>query len=282
MELYSLTPVQLADRATYFWGNTLSNHRSRAVRALHSTGHLNLSVRIANCSTSARCSSIYCGACRHRFVKQAQTRMLARAQSCGRQVDQRLRFLTILVDLKYPVPRDVKRAISEARQKLKALSRKHKELWMQGAFEFELMDVPSVLALNTRSRKRKTILELTGGGKLSPSLFGRMVLVHLHCLVDLDGTNESELKRSLKSLFPGRWMVRLQRTWSDQAIDEKCWKIASYLFKDRTRFNHSDETSGFKQGVLMNDQELSSLIALYSDCSSNGIKHLLIGMGGRR
>jgi hypothetical protein len=105
-----------------------------------------------------------------------------------------------------------------------------------------------------------------------------LVLVHCHILVDLNGASASEVSDWLRDRHNrAPRQVRMQATHDNQSLDKLCWKVASYPFKDRVQFNMSFETQGYRKGTYFNDKDLARLVLAYSELSSNGYKHLLVG-----
>lgn len=263
------------------------HHKKRVTHALRMSQHHSLANKIEFCRKGERCSNVYCPECRHSMAKRLAGRMLdhvvPKYQNAPPSVRKdQLRHLTVLVDLRYPVAADIKRCIRQTRAKVKAALRAFPRVWMQGAFELELVDVPRVLAGGSTGRKADTIKSLLKyDGQLSPRLFGQMVLVHFHAMIDVNFCDAVGIRRSLTKQFPGPYMVRLQRTHFNQELKELAWKLGSYPFKDRVQYNHSFQTSAFLLGDYLSDVSLCSLVKLYSECSDNGYKCLLIAAKGR-
>ena len=181
------------------------NHKNRAVQALREVGEYGLATLIDDCRRGKTCGSLYCPDCRHRFAKEAQIRMLdhieGRIEKHGPDVEKELRYLTVLLDVVYPG--DVARSVREARNQLKAFNRAFPSVWMQGMFEFDFINMRLLFGQQGKSRKRDVIKSmiqwnryrsglLTGNGLgLFPD---DMVLVHFHCLVDLNGCSDTDVR----------------------------------------------------------------------------------------
>ena len=142
------------------------HHKTRAVSALSQHGKTWLADVIANCKKGKRCGIIFCGSCRHRFAKEAEQRMLehvqGRIQRDGPDAEKELRFLTVLLDVVYPA--SVKKAVEEARRQLKAFAKEFPNVWMQGAFEFEMINLRLLFAKKGKNRKCEVIKSMLNWG----------------------------------------------------------------------------------------------------------------------
>ncbi|MGH2478040.1 MAG: hypothetical protein ACRED7_12330 [Stellaceae bacterium] len=263
-------------------------HLERNVNvALRSIGDHKLANKIRDCGRGKVCSSLYCRKCRNRVAAAMEQRLWdyfrkALKGNAGR-LQHRWRYLTVLCELTALDAKSVKRAAERARAVLKAFHRRYKDIWLRGAFEFELVDLDymSVTEDEEVSIKMQTLLAMLDTDK--SRFAGKKVLVHYHAVLDIGKYDEKPIRAWLALRYPKHnRLVRMQLTNRGQSVDEKLRKIASYGFKNRLRYNKSFVTSGYETGEYFVNKDAGKLISLYHkfiDAGAGGYKSILIGLG---
>jgi len=185
--------------------------------------------------------------------------------------------------------RRVKGVLREARKDLKALKRAFPQLWYQGAFELELIDFRALMNCEGANQvKRQTIGEMLGGWREEWAESRRLhcytplVLIHAHFLMDLKGAD----RERVGEWFRGRYdksphQIHIKGIRSEQTLDELCWKVGSYGFKDRVQYNMTFDAQGYREGGYFSDKELARLVLLHDQLCKKGFKNLLIGSKGK-
>lgn len=268
-------------------------HPNRAIRALQSTNSadaLSLAKRIQYCRRGSVCSSLWCPRCRHRAAKGLKTRLkehLHRAFGDDHEAArQRLVFITPLFGIASVLDaKRVRSVISEARKNLKALNRAcDNRLWMQGAFELELLDFKKLMEWKGGNQvKRDTIVAMMEWKGEKLSLYTPLILIHAHMLCDLNGCNLKDVNYWLASRYNKTpRQIHSIGIKAEQTIDDLCWKVGSYPFKDRVQFNMTFESQDYRNGGYFNNFELSKLMLLHDQICRNGVKNLLVGGSGSR
>jgi hypothetical protein len=194
---------------------------------------------------------------------------------------KRLLFITVLFDLvSLHDPKRVGSVISDGRKDLKALNRSFdNKLWLQGAFELELIDFKKMMEWDGGNNvKRDTISAMLGWTGEKLTLYTTLVLVHAHFLLDLNGAEASEVNYWLETRYNQPRQVYCKGAPQfGQTLDDLCWKLGSYPFKDRVQFNMTFESQDYRNGGYFSNSELSRLVLLHDKICRNGFKNLLIG-----
>jgi hypothetical protein len=262
-------------------------HLERSVRgALASIGATSLANKIANCGRAAVCSSLYCRKCRSRAASKMEQRLQGRFRTALRSnpklLQERWRYLTVLCEVTEFKVGNVKAAVTRARTVLRALKRKFPKLWMQGAFEFELVDLDDMQSTEDAefSVKKRTLLAMLDGDEAK--FVGKKILVHYHAVVDLGDCASGEIGDWFRKRYPSHSrQIELKETRSKQDVEDKLRKIASYGFKNRLRYNKSFITSGYETGSYFTNEDAGKLIKLYDQFIGSGTgsyKSVLIGL----
>ena len=134
-----------------------TRRKKRVIRALRYCGQGEYADRIENCNKYSRCSSNWCPKCSKESKEHLSERIfdhINRAYGSNEEaIRAQLLFVTPLYGLAavHDLYR-VQKIVREARSDWKALRRRFPELWWQGAFEFELIDIQGVLATPRQGR----------------------------------------------------------------------------------------------------------------------------------
>jgi hypothetical protein len=255
----------------------------RLLIALNETAEedgLAFAYKVKNCGLGRLCSSVYCTKCRTRAVRQFDKRISKHIKSrFGNDEDkahEQIRYATVLCDLVDLNKVEVKRAVANARKDLKALRRKFPEIWMQGTFEFELMDM-KYLVESGASTKKGTLAAMKDTEIQKCRSLGQQVLVHFHVLMDLNEVCEKEFKKWVQN----RWschprQTRIQRRISGQSLKDMSDNISKYGFKNRNQYNLSFESHGYLKGKWFKDEYLGKLAMVYDCVGKRGYSSLLI------
>lgn len=262
-------------------------------KALLAAGERDLASKIARCARGKVCCSHYCRTCRAKAVVEFQKRLRARFETDVNGdpalLQQRWYYLTILCAVVEVDGASTQRAVEEAREGLYALKRKFPDLWMQGAFEFELVPISERLNnINVISKEKAETLWALLGKDRADSI-GRepreMIHVHLHAVVDLVQYGRNELRTWMRK----KWnchplQVQLKATRSNQFVDEKIKKIASYGLKNRLKYNGTFSNNTWEFGQDFTYLEAGRLIKVHHDfmsLSTGSMKSFLIGMSSK-
>ena len=254
--------------------------------ALRSINAHKLADKIAGCNRRSVCSSIYCRKCRNTAAAKLEARLRDRfVKSLNSDPDllqDRWRYLTVLCAISEFNVKSVKASVDGAREVLRALKRKYQNLWMQGAFEFELVDFDDLSVTEDAdvSVKLQTLLMMMDQDE--SKFVGKKILVHYHAVVDIGDYDGREIGKWLQKRYSKHSrQVQIKQTISGQAVDDKIRKIASYGFKNRLRYNKSFITSGYETGEYFANGDAGKLIKLYHqfiDAGSGSYKSILIGL----
>lgn len=230
-----------------------------------------LRFKIKQCRKGKFCSSVYCPTCRKRAQENLRRRIF---DHCEQQFNgdeekaqKRLRYLTVLCELCEIDQELIEQSVKNARKDLHAFKRRFRDVWAQGSFEYEVVDMNHL-----ESAKKQTLMRM----KKNKDQY--QVLVHCHLLVDIGSEDDLEMKKWLKKKWKGERRTELKRTFCNQTIKDKSKKIGNYGFKNRVRFNPSFVATDFENGDTFNYYILSKLVTLYDHLGGNGFKGLLIGM----
>jgi hypothetical protein len=268
---------------------------SKVQAALSSIGAKTLANKIARCTRGRVCSSVYCRKCRNTAVGRFEKRLLNRLQVTLKRVndDRRRRsslydegyldqwmYLTVLCDVVDFKLKSVNRAVDDARSVLNRFQKKFERAWVHGAFEFELVDLDDLRAMEgDASVKKQTLLAMMDNDLVR--FRGKKILVHYHAVVDRTDHDVPEMRKWFSGNYDKHQrQVELKFTRSDQAASTKIWKLASYGFKNRLQYNTSFETRGYETGAFFANKDAGRLIKLYQDFNGlSSIKRLLISIG---
>jgi hypothetical protein len=253
--------------------------KTRIRRALVGLGNTKLANSILNCRKGRLCGQVYCSSCRDKAAQGLNDRVSKRIQkkyeNDPEKYREQLRHTTILCDLVDFDLSSVKQSVSQARKDINAFKRRFKDVWFQGAFEFELIDLDKLRVWDGENQvKKETLEKMTDKG-------GNLILVHFHGMMDLNGTDE----QVVKDWIGQRWnnhhrQTHIQRIWKGQSLDEMSWKVSSYCFKNRVKDNMTFIAKGFEQGDYFSNDDLSTLIKIYDGVGGGkGVSGLLIGFG---
>ena len=145
--------------------------------------------------------------------------------------------------------------MSEGRKDLKALKRAFRKLWFQGVFELEVIDFKALMEMEGANQvKRETISKMLGyrGEKLS--LYTPLILIHAHLVLDLNGEAADKVESWLtRRISKAERQIHWKRIWQDQTLEDLCWKLGSYPFKDRVQFNTTFELQDYRNGGYFSD-----------------------------
>ena len=192
---------------------------------------------------------------------------------------ERLLYVTLLGEL--VALSDIKRirkAVQYHRKQLKAFKRRFPKIWMQGAIEIELIDFAVLAASEDRIKFETIAAMLDYDPNMSLGLYPTLVLVHSHILVDIEQYEDVLVRDWFANEFSkAPRQAYCTRTRKDQTLDDMCWKIGSYPFKDRVQHNLTFTTDGYTKGSYFTDRQLSMLVMAYDSLCRNGFKNLLIG-----
>ena len=266
---------------------------TRVVDALDVTGEIediSLANKIRNCGRGRLCGSVYCVDCRKRAADGLNKRISDHTQDrFGDDADEarcHLRYMTVLCELTAFNVADVKQAVADARKGIKAMKRKFSDIWMQGSFEFEVMDMKLLdksdagVDQNKRALKQQTLAAMIDMSIKNSRSLGQRVIVHFHVLVDLNGTDGVEFKKWVGN----RWschnnQTEVKRLNKGQSLENMAKKVSSYGFKNRIQYNLTFKTKGYKEGVWFTNENLGTLAGIYDGIGNRGYKSLLIGIG---
>lgn len=264
-------------------GKTGTWTKTRVRNALVGLGNDQLASRISNCRKGQYCGQVYCQDCRNRASKCLQERVQDYIQfSYGPDEEgarEQLRHVTILCELVNFDTESVKQSVSRARKDINAFRRRFKDIWFQGAFEFELVHMDKLMVWDGKNQVKKETLGAMNKGSGNS---GDRILVHFHGLMDLNGTDYDVVKDWVRN----RWndhnrQTHMQRIYSNQSFDDMSWKVSSYCFKNRVRDNMTFIAKDFMKGGYFTNDQLSRLIKLYDDVGGQkGVSGILIGFGG--
>ena len=165
---------------------------------------------------------------------------------------ERLRWITVLHDLKRAEIAEVKEATKKARADYVQLNRKFKGSWAQGAFEYELVDMEKVHSRITKdsegSRKKVTLQKLGGYEASIDNLDfswrwedkagnqrADYVLVHTHFLMDCGTEDWATIEKDMERRWYKDYQVRIDtlKDYKVRSLDDSLWKMSSYCFKNR-------------------------------------------------
>jgi hypothetical protein len=265
------------------------HHHNRVIRACRSK-YAALSEKIDECSERRRCDSYWCKECRNRHAFGLRDRISSylsgRYGTDYEEAKKHLRYVTVLVSVERLDEHSVSKAIREARTQIDGLKKSFKGIWMEGAFELELLDLHALSTFDGNPRKKDTIFSMW-----EPQSFwnwecletyhdfgSNRVLVHFHILVDLNGFDESKFHKLLRKRWgKHRHQIDVAPMKDNQTLHDMAWKVGSYPFKDRVQYNLRMETDGYKDGRYFSDRMLAELVRLHDQIGPNG---LLLGTNG--
>ena len=259
---------------------------TRVLEALRSTSDwddADLADKIESCGRGRLCGSVYCVDCRNRAASELNKRISrhvhGRFDDDADEARQHLRYVTVLCELTDFNLADVKQSIANARQDIKAMKRRFSNIWVQGSFEFELIDM-KLLGKSGAVIKQDTLAAMMNMSVKDSQSLGQRVIVHFHALVDLNGTDGSEFRRWVRN----RWhahgkQTEVKCTNKGQTLTNMAKKISSYGFKNRVQYNLSFLTNGYKKGVWFKNEHLGMLVGIYDRIDGRGYKGWLIGRG---
>jgi hypothetical protein len=262
--------------------------RKRVITALYKEGDIEgliLADRIKQCGRGALCGSVYCMDCRGRAAKglkdRLSDRILLRFGNDEASARDELRYVTVLCELTEFNLDSVKSAVTRARTDLKAMKRRFPDIWIQGSFEFELIDM-KLLGQSGAMIKLETLAAMMDLDVSKSKSLGHRVIVHFHVLVDLNSVRDEAFKKWVRD----RWskhnrQTDVKRIRKNQKLSDMIAKVSDYGFKNRSQYNLSFETLDFKKGKWFKDADLGRLAAIYDGIGKRGYSSLLISLGGR-
>lgn len=272
-------------------------------QALRASGDNDLADRIGCCRRGAYCSSIYCKLCRERYAHALHQRLAARAEERHRNqhnsVYRTFRHLTVIFDVVDLRSQEfgaaiaatrgrraeiagltaVKSALEQARRETKAMRRRFPQLWMQGAFEIEVIDTGTLYSMASDTRKARLIRALIARRQNPEEAARTQVIVHCHCAVDVADVDADEFHHWVHERWSLPHQARLSMTYhpDKQSLEAKLYKLASYCFKNRLAYNFSDETSGWEDSERIPYGELADMVRIYDRLGGKGLNGWLLG-----
>jgi hypothetical protein len=272
-------------------------------QALRATGSELLADRIQKCQRGAFCSSIYCRPCRDRYADNLRIRLEERARvrhgNRHDRVHKAFRHLTVIFDVvdlrsstfataqaittgkmaETPGRAQVEDALARARAQTKKMRRRFPMLWMQGAFEIEVIDTETLFSMADHTRKAKLIQALIARRSSPQSPARTQIIVHCHCVVDTADVDPHEFHEWVHRQWSLPHQARLAMTYDPekQELSSKLYKLASYCFKNRLQYNFSDETSGWEDSERIPYGELADMVRIYDELSGKGANGWLLG-----
>ena len=273
-------------------------------QSLRASGDTHLADRMKNCRRGAHCQSIYCRSCRDRYADELRKRLEARAKERHNnrhdRVHKSFRHLTVIFDVvdlrsrSWNATRQiashghkaeitglsgVRDAMTRARSDTKEMRRRFPNLWMQGAFEIEAMDVAKLNSIASTTRKANLIRSLIGRRSNPEGAAQVQLIVHCHCVVDLADVDPMQFHDWIHRRWSLPHQTRLSMTYhpDKQEMDSKLYKLASYCFKNRLEYNFSDETNGWEESERIPNGELADMVRIYDRLSGRGFNGWLLG-----
>lgn len=272
-------------------------------QALRASGCDELADRMQNCDRGAYCSSIYCKPCRDRYADALRVRLAVRVKerhgNRHDRVHKAFRHLTVIFDVVDLRSQDfstakettrgqkaeiaglneVKRALEQARGETKAMRRRFPQLWMQGAFEIEVIDTGTLYSMASDTRKARLIRALVARRQKPYEAARTQIIVHCHCVVDVADLDADAFHEWVHARWSLPHQARLSTTYhpDKQSLETKLYKLASYCFKNRLEYNFSDETSGWEDSERIPYGELADMVRIYDRLSGKGLNGWLLG-----
>lgn len=272
-------------------------------QALLASGCDDLADRMQNCGRGAYCSSIYCKPCRDRYADALRVRLALRVKerhgNRHDRVHKAFRHLTVIFDVVDLRSQDfaaakeatrgqkaeiaglneVKRALEQARGETKAMRRRFPQLWMQGAFEIEVIDTGTLYSMASDTRKARLIRALTARRQKPDEAARTQIIVHCHCVVDVADLDADAFHEWVHARWSLPHQARLSTTYhpDKQSLEAKLYKLARYCFKNRLEYNFSDETSGWENSERIPYGELADMVRIYDRLSGKGLNGWLLG-----
>jgi len=100
--------------------------------------------------------------------------------------------------------------------------------------------------------------------------------------MNLKGAERERVREWFRSRYDkSPHQIHIKGIRSEQTLEELCWKVGSYGFKDRVQFNMTFDAQGYENGGYFRDKELARLVLLHDRLYHNGFKNLLIGSRGK-
>lgn len=261
-------------------------HKTKAIEALESHGFSDVASRLKDCRPGNHCSSPYCFSCRDRLVS-CQTQKVLRVYHNRYSDDEALGrkevyFLTILHDLCELDHEKVKDALIRGKKALASLRRSFDGLLTYGRCELEAVDMDVIFGERPCFKKAIALKSLNGNREETSA--STMGLFHSHILVFLNGHDAKEVRQRLGVMFPGPYRVELRPLRKDKSVDDSLRDICGYILKSATQYNYSMESRISRNGRIIDDDALISLIR-FGMSDEIGVSSFLIyskgnGMGG--
>ena len=154
-----------------------------------------------------------------------------------------------------------------------------KEGWIEGVYEFELVNWRYLFESNGSEYKKLQIKQLLEKFKVKGDV---LVFVHLHSLGCFENKDDLDFVFGKEYFINNKPLIKtdsktgnyIQKLHKNNSLDQNIRKITSYPFKSVYRFKHTYLGSDFKNGEYLSNEELGRLILLYEDLKGRGGRKL--------
>jgi hypothetical protein len=279
--------------------------------SLREAGNFAAVSRLDGCGRGSYCGYTYCSVCRKRLAGALEKRIQTHRrdyQPTDADVLSRFRWVTILHSLEICDVDDLKAATKKARREFNNFKRKYKATWVQGVFEYELVDMLKVKNLITddgeQSRKRTVLLDMLVDDydyRKSRFEFGDgisyqddnglknndYILFHSHFMMDAgkyaDDNSWDKIKTDLKKRWKGNYRVEADRLYDmkRQSLDRTFEKTSSYSFKNRLKFNYTFGNYQWEEELedenYFSRLQANTIFNIYDEMSGKNNAGLLLG-----
>ncbi|WP_201401570.1 hypothetical protein [Kaistia sp. 32K] len=251
--------------------------KKRFQTALTAAGHHELAAAIRECRTNRRCGSTYCATCRRELGETSRRRitdyLLQTFKGDEAAIREEVRHVSGLIALTTMNQNCVIAAIEDGRKIFRKLRRGRPWLWIEGAYELELVSLGHWRKMNAENSavKKEQILALLDSAPNRSELEAAdtLVLVHWHVLMaNIYKTDPSKPRmRSALDVLKSEYgqhsrQLYVQKLHASKNIEDSMAKISSYAFKDQYRFKYSFEGNDFENGEYIDDKNLGEFISL--------------------
>ena len=257
--------------------------KQRAVDALDEVGNHKLAKRIRNCRAGNSCQCLYCPSCRNKVANAQLAKYTRHFELIDNPTNDNFNHISGVLGLASFNEKEARALIEADKRNFDAARRQIIKIdlyrFVEVAYEIELVDFRKLMRSNASDKKKKQVELLMGSSNrlMSERLF---LYVHFHGITNLS-------KEEIHQVFRQRYYadgqpihnhdsvtgLYIQPFRSTQPLDENLKKLASYPFKNATRFKHSFEGKDTGEEPLT-PSELGQLISIYHSVQKDRYKGL--------
>ena len=265
--------------------------KQRAVDALKEIGNFQLAKKIDTCRKGHACQSLYCPACRKKLAKAQLDKYTRHLKLLDNPTNDNFNHISGVLGLTSFDKEEARALIVADKYNFDAARRQLNKIdhykFVEITYEVELVHIKKLMKSNASDKKKKQVkLLMSSRNPLKSETL--LLYVHFHGITNLS-------KEEIHQVFKQRYYVNeqpihnhdlvtglyIQPFRSSQTLEENLKKLASYPFKNATRFKHSFEGKDIGEEAFT-PSEVGQLISIYHSVQKDRYKGLFRSLNNSR